>query len=80
MSVRFGLGGELNGHGLRVHMDHLLYHVRMLDSRMEANLLDWCDKCGNSYMMPACIQSLQVGDDGRQTKGAHPSMSALTFS
>lgn len=39
----------------------VIYITRsILDGRMEANLLDWCDRCGNSFLMPACIQSLQV--------------------
>lgn len=28
----------------------------IVGERMEPNLLDWCDRCGNSFQMPACIQ------------------------
>ena len=56
-------------------------HNSILKGRLESNLLDWCDKCGNSFMMPVCIQSLQVRKhkqwSGSQSLlSAHPPMRA----
>lgn len=52
-------------------------HNSILKDRLESNLLDWCDKCGNSFMMPACIQSLQVRkhkpwSDTQRSLSVHP--------